>query len=212
MSPARAGLVIALLLVLLGGCEFPSDDGMANSYYLDPHKDLRRLGRVALVELDNQSGYPVISADVTQALFLAVQKEQVFGVTVVRQQDPNRPALPANLDAPGMLRQMPALREHLQCNGLLMGVVTEYRPYPHMVLGLRLKLLDLTDGQLLWGLEQVWDGADKSVRKRIARYFDKERRPESDPLREELVVVSSLDFTKFVAYEVARTLNRERER
>jgi hypothetical protein len=210
VSSAGTSLLVASLLVLLCGCESPYDSSMARSYYLDPHKDLRRLSRVALVELDNQSSYPEIAAEVTQALFLAVQKEQVFGVTVVRCQDPGRPVLPADLDSPGMLRQLPALRESLQCSGLLMGVVTEYQPYPHMVLGLRLKLLDLTDGQLLWGLEQVWDGADKSVRKRIETYFDKERRPESDPLREELVVVSSLNFAKFVAYEVARTLSRER--
>ncbi len=202
--------MVAALLVLLCGCETQSDSRVANSYYLDPHKDLRRLGRVALVELDNQSTYPEISADVTQALFLAVQKEQVFGVTVVRRQDPGRPVLPADLEAPGTLQQLPALRESLQCNGLLMGVVTEYQPYPHMVIGLRLKLLDLTDGQLLWGFEQVWDGADKSVQKRIETYFGKEQRPESDPLRQELVVVSPLNFVKFVAYEVAGTLNRER--
>jgi hypothetical protein len=75
-----------------------------------------------------------------------------------------------------------------------------------MALGLRLKLIDLTDGQLLWGLEQIWDTADHSIEKRIEQYFKNELRSGVASLREELVVISSLRFGKFVAYEVAETL------
>jgi len=210
----RAGtyVVAVLLLGLLCGCESQSDNGMANSYYLNPHKDLRRLGRVALVELDNLSGYPEISANMTDALFLAVQKKQVFGLTVIRQQDPDWSRLQGNLDSVQALQQLPTLRADFKCNGLLVGTITQYQPYPHLVIGLRLKLLDLTDGQLLWGLEQVWDSGDKSVQKRIETYFSKEQRSGVAPVREELVAVSPLNFAKFVAYEVAQTLERQRKR
>jgi hypothetical protein len=80
-----------------------------------------------------------------------------------------------------------------------------------MVVGLRLKLLDLTDGQLLWGLEQVWDSADKSIQKRIKEYLKEQRKTGESELREELVVVSPMSFCKFVAYEVAGTLQRSKE-
>ncbi len=103
---------------------------------------------------------------------------------------------------------MLATRETLKCNGLLVGTVTEYTPYPHMSLGLRLKLLDLTDGQLLWGLEQVWDSSDGDIQRRIKRYFKDDLRTGFASLREELVVVSPLKFGKFVAYEVAETFER----
>jgi len=81
-EPAKAycriggpGLFLAMiaLLVLAAGCESSLDgNGMADSYYLNPYKDLSTLGRVALVELDNNSGYPSISPDVTQVLFTAL--------------------------------------------------------------------------------------------------------------------------------------------
>jgi hypothetical protein len=102
-----------------------------------------------------------------------------------------------------------AIRESCKCNGLLVGTVTEYRPYPRLAVGLRLKLLDLTDGQLLWGVEQVWDSTDRSVQKRIRTYVHKEVRSGSSasPLPQELVGVSSLEFVKFAAYEVAQTLD-----
>ncbi|MEK7995484.1 MAG: hypothetical protein AAB403_16915, partial [Planctomycetota bacterium] len=87
-----------------------------------------------------------------------------------------------------------------------LGTITEFRPYPHMGVGLRLKLLDLRDGQLLWALEQVWDSADKSTEKRIKDYYKSEKRPAFAPLHEQLAMVSPLEFIKFVSFEVAETL------
>ena len=201
-------LLGSLVLSLICGCgSHNNDNAMADSFYLDPSKDLHKLGRVALVELDNMAAYPEISKDVTEAIFRATQKKQVFGVMVVRQNDPAWRSLIENLDTLQALQQLQTMRETLKCNGLLLGSVTEYQPYPHMVIGLRLKLLDLTDGQLLWGLEQVWDCADKSIQKRIQGYFKRELRSGYAPLREELVTVSSLNFCKFVAYEIAQTFS-----
>jgi hypothetical protein len=104
-----------------------------------------------------------------------------------------------------------AAREALNCNGLLVGTLTQYRPYPHMVIGLRLKLLDLTDGQLLWGMEEVWDSSDRRIQKRIKAYLKEDRKTGHSPLREELVIVSPLSFSKFVAYEAAGTFEPVRK-
>ena len=208
----RAGLLVptVCLLALAGGCETPlNDSDMSNSYYLDPYKDLSTLGRVALVELDNNSDYPNIPGDVTQALFVALQKKHIFGVTIVPQDDPEWQGLQENIDSLQALKKLLTMRETLKCNGLLVGTITEYQPYPRMAIGLRLELRDLTDGQLLWGLEQVWDTADRSIEKRVENYFKKELRSGLASLREELVVVSSLKFSKFVAYEVAETFDRD---
>jgi hypothetical protein len=72
--------------VILSGCRFYSASApVADYYYLNPDKNLSATGRVAIVELDNNSSYPQISADVTESLFQALQKKQVFSLTVVRQ-------------------------------------------------------------------------------------------------------------------------------
>jgi hypothetical protein len=205
-------LLPALALGLVGGCQSGSDDiGMAGSYFLDENKDLGTIGRVALVEMDNMSSYPQIAAEMTEALHLEIQKQQLFGMTVIRQDDPAWRSLQENLNSLQAMRQLVVLRETLRSNGLLVGTITQYQPYPHMVIGLRLKLLDLTDGQLIWGLEQVWDSTDKSIQKRIRKYFKQQMRSGPTPLNEELVVVSSLNFCKFVAYEVAATLRQPKE-
>lgn len=205
-------LLSALALGPICGCESGRDNsGMANAYFLDRNKDLGALGRVALVEMDNLSGYPQISAEMTDAFYLEIQKQQIFGLVVVRQDDPAWRSLQENVDSLQAMRQLAVMRESLRSNGLLLGTITQYQPYPHMVISLRLKLLDLTDGQLVWGVEQVWDSTDKAVQKRIQKYYKQQLRSEHTPLSEELVVVSSLNFCKFVANEVASTLRRPEE-
>jgi len=185
---------------------------MVGAFFLDKNKDLGALSRVALVELDNLSAYPRVSAEITHALYLEIQKQQLFGLTLVQQEDPAWRSLQENFDTLQAMRQLVVLRETLRSNGLLLGTITQYEPYPRMVIGLRLKLLDLTDGQLIWATEQIWDSSDKNVQRRIKRYYRTQLRSGAAPLNEELVIVSSLNFCKFVAYEVAATLQPPKER
>ena len=210
---ATVWLLVPILLLSACGCETiqPHDDDLAKSYYLHSFKDLGNLGRVALVELDNRSGYPNISTDLTDALFVAMQKEQLFGLSVVHQDDPAWRGLQENLDSLQALKQLLAMRDALKCNALLVGTVTQYQPYPDMIIGLRLKLYDLTDSELLWGMEHVWDASDVNVRQRIHRYARGELRSSSGPLEDEMIVKSPLRFGRFVAYEVAETLKPKEE-
>jgi len=67
------GMILLLLAALLSGCRThnifskPPD----NHYYLNPNTKLAAIGRVAIIELDNDSSYPEISNDVTGSLFQA---------------------------------------------------------------------------------------------------------------------------------------------
>lgn len=201
------GVILLLLTVLLSGCRTQEVAAPpADYYYLNPDKRLTTVGRVAVVELENDSSYPQMSADITGSLFRALQKKQVFGLTVVRRDNPSWRSLQLDGRPTYTLNQLSTIREKLKCNGILVGTITEFRPYPHMAVGLRLKLLDLRDGRLLWAIEQIWDSADKTVEQRTKNYFELEKREGFAPLREQLTAVSPLEFIKFVCYEVAETL------
>jgi len=199
--------MLVLMAVLLLGCNSRKTSApVTDYYYLNPYKKLTTLGRVAIVELENDSSYPQISADITGSLFRSLQKRQVFGLTIVRRDDPSWRSLQLDGDSTYSLEQILAIRQTLKCDGVLLGTVTEYRPYPHMAVGLRLKLLDMRDGRLLWALEQVWDSADKTTKERTKDYFKTEKGSGFEPLNEQLATVSPIEFLKFVSYEVAATL------
>lgn len=208
-SKIKNGMMLLLLASLLPGCRTQQNAPSApaaNYYYRNPDKQFATFGRAAIVELHNDSSYPQISTDITESLYQALQKRQVFGLTLIRQSDPSWRSLQLEQDSAYTFEQLLAMRDVLKCDGILVGTVTEYRPYPHMAVGLRLKLLDLRDGQLVWALEQVWDSSDKATEKRIKNYYKTQKREEYAPLNDKLAAVSPLEFIKFVSYEVAGTL------
>ncbi|MHC4286445.1 MAG: hypothetical protein ACYSWZ_26300, partial [Planctomycetota bacterium] len=162
---------------------------------------------------------PQISTDVTEVLFQALQKKQPFGLAVVRRDNPAWRSLQMDLNSGYQtqnsalaipptytLDQLAAIRKTLKCDAVLIGTISQFKPYPHMAIGLRLKLVDLRDGKLLWAFEQIWDNSDKTTEYRIKDYFQYQKRSGFAPLREQLVTVSPLEFIKFVAYEVAETI------
>ncbi len=207
----RVKTVFLLLPVLLSGCGFyAAYEPTANYYYLNPDKNLSAIGRTALVELANDSAFPQISADVTESLYQALQKKQIFGLTVIRQSDPAWRKLQLDLNSTYTLEQLSAMRKTLNCDAVLFGTVTGFEPFPPLTIGLRLKLIDLADGQLLWALEQIWDTTDKTTQDRIRNYYRRHLLPGFETLQEKLGIVSSLRFVKFVAFETAETLQPKR--
>ena len=201
------GVLMVGASLLTAGCSSrPSYHPMQGATYLNPRKDPAHLGRVALVEFDNRSGFPSVSKDVADALYVAVQKKQRFGLTPVGQANPTWRSLQMDSGAAPNAEQCMKIRQALGCDALLIGVVTEYHPYPHLMIALRLKLIDLTDGQLVWAVEQVWDSTDRDTEARIKQYLKAEIRSARNTMSDGLVVVSGLEFLKFVAYEVAVTL------
>lgn len=182
----------------------------ADYYYLTGDKDLSKVGRIAVIELENDSSYPQVSADITKSLFHALQKKQIFGLTLFSRKDPAWRSLQLTADAAYTSEQLASIHRTLKCNAVLVGTVTEFKPYPHIAVGLSLRLIDLTDGRLLWGLEQIWDDTDKTTESRIERYFRTQKRPGSVTMGQKLVAVSTLEFIKFVTYETVATISCRR--
>ena len=214
---------VLLFLFFTSGCgdlyyHYP-DDATANYYYLNPSKNLSYVGRAALIELDNQSNYPEVSQQMTNALYQAMQKKQLFGITVFKQSDPAWQSLKLDIKSSytidnGVLKnlsvysleQLSVMRKTLRHDAILIGTITDFNYFPHMLIGLRLKLIDLNSGDLLWALEQIWDTADRDTEKRARKYFKHQVGTGFEPLRQELTTVSFISFTKFVSFEVAKTL------
>jgi hypothetical protein len=205
-------LIILLVPILLEGCQvYRASESVPEYSYLNPSMDIATVGRVTIIELANNSAYPKIAADVTEALFLALQKKQVFGLTKVYQDDPVFQSLKIEPDAAYYtLEQLYAMSKVLKCHAVLVGTITQYKPYPHMAIGLRLRLLDLNNGQLLWAVEQVWDSTDKATKSRIKNHFRGQALSGVESLREQVTVISQLEFVRFVTYEIAETLKPKR--
>ncbi|MBW8001553.1 MAG: hypothetical protein FVQ80_05975 [Planctomycetes bacterium] len=195
-------------IILTSGCADLNYTQNPNFYYINSEKNFSKIGKVVIVELDNMSAYPQISTDVTKSLFQAVQKMQAFSLEVIAKNDPKWKSLQLKSSNDKYdINQLYAIRKTLKCDAIIVGTITNYSPYPHMSIGIRLKLIDLADGKLLWAVEQVWDTADNNTEYRIKKYFKRKMRPDSAALEEhKLINVSPIKFVKFITYEIAETL------
>jgi len=195
-----------VLSALLSGCWYEPAGPAPDCYYLNPDKHLSAIGKVGIIELENHSTYPQVAPDVTEAISQALQKKQVFSLTVISKNDRIWRGLEPDLNSTYRLEDLSEIRKATSCNAILVGSVTEFEPFPHMTIGLRLKLVDLTDGQLLWAFEQIWDTADKTTQNRMRRYFRSQTDSDCSHSKAHLLTVSPIRFIKFVAYEAAQTL------
>ncbi len=200
----KIAMTMLLSLAFLSSCQLQSYRQMPTDYYLNQDKDIADIGRITLVELKNNSNYPNISTDTTNAIFRELQKKQIFGLTVLKQSAPAAENLQLNTDAAFTLEQLSAMRKSLSCNAILVGTVTDFKPYPQLSIGLRLKLVDLNDGQMLWAIEQIWDSRDVETKKRINNYYNQGLIGKLQK-NDKLGTISTLKFLKFVSYEVADT-------
>ena len=134
--------ISGIVLCFLAGCQGKAArTPMAGSYYLSPNADLSSLGRVALVELENGSSYPEISKNATDAIYVGLQKKQRFGLTVIPQNEAMWRSLQSEPDSSYTPQQLLEMRKALKCDAVLTGAITQYGPYPHMSVGLRLRLM-----------------------------------------------------------------------
>ncbi len=206
-------IVLSLcLLSLFVGCSSYEPATISDYYYKNPEKDISAIGRIVLVELDNDSSYPEISTRATKALYQSLQKRHLFGITVLWQSERPWRDIQAKPNATFTLEQLSAMQKTLKCNAILTGTVTEYKPYPHMVIGLRLRLIDFDDGELIWALEQIWDATDKTTQKQIDQYYSGQHllpNFKKTDLKDRLGAISSVKFVKFVAHETAETVDSE---
>jgi hypothetical protein len=160
---------------------------------------------ICLVEPHNNTNYPQISGQVTECLYQAIQKKHLFNLSVLRQTDPAWKNLPLLPDSIYTFEQLSAAHKMLGVDAVIVGAVTSYSPYPNMAIGIKLEMLDLRDARVCWTIDHVWDTADKTTESQLKKYFEKQLRGDYSPLNEQLAVLSSLNFLKFVTYDIAGT-------
>lgn len=174
-------------------------------YYLNPDIDIRTVGKVVIFELDNQSSQPDIAKGITEKLTEALQKRHIFTLRKLHPTDADWKNLNLDNAESRSIKELSNMREYLHADAAIFGSVTQYYPYPHLLVGLHLEMIDLRSGKLIWAMEQVWDTSDKKLEKRMKYYFDKQMRTGFQPLDWQLFITSPRAFNKFVTTEIADT-------
>jgi hypothetical protein len=95
------------------------------------------------------------------------------------------------------------IKQETGCDAILFSRLTRYHAYPPMAVGWNLKLVDATDGQVWWAVDEMFDLADPTVVASARRYqLEHEKYYEANPLLADsrTALVSP---RRFAAYTVA---------
>lgn len=187
------------------GCTKPQTPAEAIGYYLRPN-GTRDVSRVVFIEFAKDNENPRIAEEATNAMLQAIQNKKLFHIEVIKRTDAVCQDLNLSKSHAYTFDELAAMSKTLKCDAILIGRVDRFQPYPRMMIGLYMQLLDLRQGSLVWAVDHVWDTTDKRTEERIQKYFGKIIKDRYEPVDWELAIMSPRAFLKYVAYEAAETL------
>ena len=168
-------MVFVSATVFLPGCMIIRTSAPQSShYYVNPYADFQGIGRVVVFEFENLSNSAGLGKVLTETLTENIRKRQLFGVSSLLCSDPAWLSLDLNDSSSYSLEKLASIQAQLNADAILFGSITQHYPYPQMLTGMHLKMIDLRDGRLLWAIEQVWDSTDKSVEERMKFFFERQ--------------------------------------
>ena len=127
-------------------------------------------------------------------------------VEVILRGNPVYESLPLDTAGGVTMRQMKEIRDQLACDGVILGELRHFRPYPHMQGGMQVQLFDLRNGSVVWAVEDVWDASSEATVRRARLYFDRQVRQGYERAEWEIAILSPRAFLRFMAHEAAETL------
>ncbi|MBW8014795.1 MAG: hypothetical protein FVQ82_01290 [Planctomycetes bacterium] len=202
-------LLLALALLPISGCLFETkkDDSINPlRFYRYPDYNLKSIGRVVMLEMENLSANQELGKELTMALSEEIQKKQIFGLDTLYIKDPKWKSLNLSTDSDISMKQLGDIQTRFGAAAVLYGEIVRYRPFPRYSIGLKLELVDCTTGQLLWAIDQVWDSTDAKTEERIKSFFSTQMRSGYKPMEWEIVMYSPRIYNKFITYEISQTL------
>lgn len=201
-------IILLLAIALpLSGCTINNDKvGIKPlKYYRYQGYNLKKIGRVLILEMNNFSDNPKLSDELTTALSEEIQKKQIFGLETLYYSDPKWKSLSIQSGSDFSLQQLSDIQTKFEVGAVLYGKIMHYRPYPRNSIGLKLKLVDCATGQLLWAVDQVWDSTDASTEEKVKSFFRNQMRSGYDPADWKMVLLSPRLYNKFITFEIAQT-------
>jgi len=195
-----------LVLALVGCAEPPRDVAWSMDHYLASPADLMRISSVAFIELASPLADAELATQLGQSLHDDIQSRGLFSVQAVARDDFRCRELMLDVNRPLELREMQQIRQALGCDAIVLGELYHFQPYPRMGAGLHLRMVDLKNGKLLWGVKYTWNSSDKETFRRIQKYWRENVREGYEPAKEDMVLMSPRHFLKFVSHEAVSTL------
>jgi hypothetical protein len=203
-------LVLALLATGVSGCCLndcpPPAVPLASSYY-SPPSDGRELMRVVVPPFQDETGSPDQVEAVRIALMRALGKRQRFELIPVGEQELREFLSPDTFETGIIPRDvLLAAARRYRADGVLFGVLTQFRPYEPLIVGMSVELAAVGTGEVVWSSSGLYDASTKSVAQDVHNFHDTELARTTSLEGWRITMLSPSRFTDYACTRVAETL------
>ncbi|MBN1916615.1 MAG: hypothetical protein JW889_01795 [Verrucomicrobia bacterium] len=208
-------IVLIGAAVLQGGCSerarnravlhFEPQHAITN-WSRDTRFEQLGIRRVAVMPFIDRSRYAAASTQLTESFVSELRKARRFDVTESRVDEPlaQLTAARGSFDAV----KVRLLGETLNVDAVVVGEITEYRPYRPLAIGLRIVMVDTRSGRVVWTVDEMFDTDELAVANLARAYYYDIVDPEASEYKADRPLRSMATFTRCVCYHFIRTLDR----
>jgi hypothetical protein len=205
-------LALLGLAAVLGGCGLipsPPRKLPVNHFLSDP-RDFDTVRRVMVLPFHESYGVHANSPQVREAFVNELAKLGRFEVVPLpdrasEHEDINDSLTRGRLSTDALV----TLSTRYQVDGVLIGSITSYRPYPPINLGLRLQLISLHSGRTVWAADGLYDSNDALILEDLQHYAGSFAAAEASMHGWELNLLAPRKYAAYVAHRlVASCANR----
>ena len=132
--------------------------------FAQPSSDGRDLMRVVVPPFQDQTGSPQQAEAVRTAIMRALGKRQRFELIPVGEHE-LREFLPPDVFESGIISRETLLvaARRYRADGVLFGVLTQFRPYEPLVVGMSVELASVGTGEVVWSSSGLYDASSRDV-------------------------------------------------
>ena len=104
---------------------------------------------------------------------------------------------------------LPRLQTETGCQAVLFAELTTFRAYPPVALGWKLHLFDLESEELIWAVDEVFDGGTSPVANSMKRFIREKHSTHGAAATDLLVLDSPREMARFSLSQVISTLMKK---
>lgn len=100
-----------------------------------------------------------------------------------------------------------SIRRQTACDGILFGELTQFSAFPPLSVGLRMSLVDVQSGRIIWSVDEILDTGNPAVSNGARRYFHGTLKgPATDSFDSQIVLDSPIRFGRYAVATLIATM------
>lgn len=202
---------LVAMVLLLAGCalERPPEKRPVNHYLADP-RDLDCVRRILVLPFSEEPGIAAEKDLVRSAYVDELQKLRRFEVVPLPTDVGEVAVLDASMRK-GRIRaeEIVALCNRYRVDAVVLGSITAWRAYTPPRLGMRVQMVSVHSGSIVWAVDALYDANDRSMVNDLRHFYANVETHDHNQHGWEFDLLSPSRFCHYVAHRFAGTWSED---